>query len=101
MLAAAPPPPPAAERYMDLKIAKYVGRKEKGISRCRTHVKLEESSKDEKRPEEKRLKKEVVERKGKGKVGAPAVGGSLHTGALVARLTDAVPMPLMRHAGRL
>ena len=81
-----PPPPRAAIRYMDHKIAEYVGHR---MLRGRTHVKVEESSRDEEQLEQKRPKKEVVEHKGKGKAAAPA-GSSLDTNALVDRLTDAV-----------
>ena len=51
---------------------------------------MEEISGDEEQPEQNRPKKDVVERKGKGKVAAPTAGGPLDTDALVARLTDAV-----------
>ena len=96
--------PPAAVRDMDLRIAEYVGRKEKRMLRSCTHVKAEESYGDQEQLEQrlKRPKKEVVKRKckGKGKIAAFA-SGSQDIDALVDRLTDAVSMPLMRHASWL
>ena len=91
----APPPPPSREtvRYMDQNIADYVGRKEKGMVGCRLHGKVEESSGDEEEPQPKRPKKEVVERKGKGKgKHAALAGGFLNTNAILARLTDGFAM---------
>ena len=67
----------------------------------RAHLKVEETSADEEQLEQNRPTKEVVGRKGKGKVAAPTAGGSLDIDALVARLTHAVSMLLMRRAGRL
>ena len=48
---AATPPPPAAVRYMEQKVAVYVGRKERGMLGGRTHVKVEENSGDAEQPE--------------------------------------------------
>ena len=52
--------PFTAVRFMDQKIAEYVGRKEKGMLGGRTHIKVEEGSGDEKQPERNRPKKGVV-----------------------------------------
>ena len=83
--------PPAAVRYIDRKIAEHVGRRKKEMLASRTHIHVEESFGDEEQVERKWPKKDVVERKSKGK-GKPAThaGGSLDTDALVDKLTDAV-----------
>ena len=55
--------PPAAMRYIDQKVAKYIGWNKKGMLGGRTHVKVEEQ------PEQKRPKKEVGHKR-KGKTNA-------------------------------
>ena len=96
-IAPPPPPHPAVARYMDWKIAEYVGRMEHGMLCGRTHVKVEESFGDAQQPHQKRPKKGLVERKGKGRA-ATLAGGSLDIDALVARLLDAVFHEAFRQA---
>ena len=66
----------------------------------RTHVKVEESSGDEEQLEQKRPKKEVVERKGKGKVVVLQAVPLTLTHLWLGRWMR-FPMPLMRRVGRL
>ena len=71
---------PADVRYMDLKVAEYVGQKEKGMLGGRTHVKGMTSS---------RMPKPKVERKGKttARSGGGA-GDSFNTDTVVENLAD-------------
>ena len=73
-------------RYMDQNVAHWIRQKEKGMLGGRTHIKVEETSRDEEHPGEKKPKKEI-EQKRKGNTTlkvAEGTRGCLDSEALLA-----------------